>query len=42
MARRRKTTPFEDLIHLASLLPWWLALTLAPLASAAALKISLE
>lgn len=32
MARRRKTTPFEDLIHLASLLPWWLALTLAPLA----------
>lgn len=32
MARRRKTTPFEDLIHLASLLPWWLALALAPLA----------
>lgn len=29
MARRRKTSPFEDLISLASKLPWWLNLPLA-------------
>jgi restriction system protein len=29
MARRRKTSPFEDLIHIASLLPWWLSLLIA-------------
>ena len=29
MARRRKTSPFEDLIHVASLLPWWLSLLIA-------------
>ncbi|BAN50573.1 restriction endonuclease [Metapseudomonas resinovorans] len=26
MARRRKTSPFEDLISLAALLPWWASL----------------
>lgn len=29
MARRRKTSPFEDLISIASKLPWWLSLVLA-------------
>ncbi|MFZ5958065.1 restriction endonuclease [Pseudomonas knackmussii] len=29
MSRRRKTTPIEDLIELAALLPWWLGLILA-------------
>lgn len=29
MARRRKTSPFEDLIDLASMLPWWAAVCLA-------------
>jgi restriction system protein len=29
MARRRKTSPLEDLIHIASLLPWWLSLLIA-------------
>lgn len=29
MARRRKQSPFEDLIDLAALLPWWLTLPLA-------------
>ncbi|WP_435607360.1 restriction endonuclease [Pseudomonas knackmussii] len=29
MSRRRKTTPLEDLIELAALLPWWLGLILA-------------
>jgi len=29
MARRRKTSAFEDLIHVASLLPWWLSLIFA-------------
>ena len=29
MARRTKTTPFEDLIFIASRLPWWLSLLIA-------------
>ena len=29
MARRRKTSPFEDLISLAALLPWWASLLIA-------------
>lgn len=29
MARRRKTSPFEDLIDLASMLPWWAGVGLA-------------
>ncbi len=29
MARRRKQSPFEDLIDLAALLPWWVTLPLA-------------
>lgn len=29
MARRRKTSTFEDMVELASRLPWWVALTLA-------------
>lgn len=29
MARRRKTSTFEDLIHIASRLPWWLSLLIA-------------
>lgn len=29
MARRRKTSPLEDLISIASRLPWWLSLLLA-------------
>jgi restriction system protein len=29
MARRRRTSAFEDLINLAAMLPWWLALLLA-------------
>lgn len=29
MARRRKTSAFDDLIHIASRLPWWLSLLLA-------------
>lgn len=29
MARRRKTSAFEDLILIASLLPWWLSILLA-------------
>jgi restriction system protein len=29
MARRRKQSPFEDLIDLVALLPWWLTLPLA-------------
>lgn len=32
MARRRKQSPFEDLIDLAALLPWWLTLPLALIA----------
>ncbi len=28
MARRRKTSAFEDLILIASLLPWWLSVLL--------------
>lgn len=29
MARRRKTSAFDDLIHIASRLPWWLSLLIA-------------
>ncbi|GEM_PF-2311951 len=29
MARRRKQSPFEDLIDIAALLPWWVSLPLA-------------
>ncbi len=29
MARRRKTSPYEDLISLAALLPWWASLLIA-------------
>jgi hypothetical protein len=29
MARRTKTSPFEDLIFIASRLPWWLSLLIA-------------
>lgn len=32
MARRRKQSPFEDLIDLAALLPWWITLPLALIA----------
>ncbi|MDX2352931.1 restriction endonuclease [Stutzerimonas xanthomarina] len=32
MARRRKQSPFEDLIDLAALLPWWVTLPLALIA----------
>lgn len=32
MARRRRQSPFEDLIELAALLPWWLSLALALIA----------
>lgn len=32
MARRRKQSPFEDLIDLAALLPWWISLPLALIA----------
>jgi restriction system protein len=32
MARRRKQSPFEDLIDLAALLPWWTSLPLALIA----------
>ncbi len=32
MARRRKQSPFEDLIDLAALMPWWSTLTLALIA----------
>ncbi|WP_312601008.1 hypothetical protein [Pseudomonas luteola] len=31
MARRSKTSPFEDLIFIASRLPWWVSLLLAVL-----------
>jgi len=29
VGRRRKQSPFEDLIDVAALLPWWLSLVLA-------------
>jgi restriction system protein len=29
MARRKKTSPFEDLIYIASRLPWWVGLLIA-------------
>ena len=29
MARRKKTSPFEDLIDLVAMLPWWVCITLA-------------
>ncbi|MBC7285661.1 MULTISPECIES: restriction endonuclease [Pseudomonadota] len=32
MARRRKQSPFEDLIDLAALMPWWITLPLALIA----------
>ena len=32
MARRSRSSAFEDLIELAAMLPWWLALGLAPVA----------
>jgi restriction system protein len=32
MARRRKTSAFDDLIHIASRLPWWLSLLIALIA----------
>ncbi|MAX91013.1 MAG: restriction endonuclease [Pseudomonas sp.] len=32
MARRRKQSPFEDLIDLAAMLPWWITLPLALIA----------
>lgn len=32
MARRRKQSPFEDLIDLAAMLPWWVTLPLALIA----------
>ncbi len=32
MARRRKQSPFEDLIDFAALLPWWITLPLALIA----------
>jgi len=32
MARRRTQSPFEDLIDLAALMPWWVTLPLALIA----------
>ncbi|WRQ04520.1 hypothetical protein U3Q39_007655 [Stutzerimonas stutzeri] len=32
MARRPKQSPFEDLIDLAALMPWWITLPLALIA----------
>ena len=29
MARRKKTSPFEDLIDLVAMLPWWACIALA-------------
>ena len=29
MARRKKTSPAEDLVELVALLPWWAGVTLA-------------
>ena len=29
MARKRKTSPFEDMLDLVSLMPWWAGVTIA-------------
>lgn len=42
MARKRKTTVMTDLVNIAALLPWWLALTLAPISYLILHEISLQ